>query len=86
MNKTIKTLAWLGSGLVLLSFSVVVINQTAQVVQLAKEVHPGLGTVTLWGLLISYGGLVGVPVEPYANRISSLSTCLRVTSTVFGGL
>jgi len=62
MNKTIKTLALLGSGLVLLSFSVVVINQTAQVVQLAKEVHPGLGAVTLWGLLISYGGLIGVPV------------------------
>jgi hypothetical protein len=62
MNRTIKTLAILGSGLILLSFSVVVVSQTAQVVQLAKEVHPVLGTVTLWGLLISYGGLVGGPV------------------------
>ena len=44
MNKTVKTLATLASGVVLLSFVVVVINQTAGVVQLAKEVHPTLGT------------------------------------------
>ena len=62
MKKTIKTLALLVSGLVLLSFVVVVVNQTAGVVQLAKEVHPALGTATLWGLLIAYGGLIGVPV------------------------
>jgi hypothetical protein len=62
MNKTIKTLALLGSGPIVLSFSVVVVSQTAQVVQLAKEVHPVLGTATLWGLLISYGGLIGIPV------------------------
>ena len=48
--------------MVLLSFVVVVINQTAGVVQLAKEVIPTLGTATLWGLLIAYGGLIGVPV------------------------
>jgi hypothetical protein len=62
MNKTLKTLATLGCGMVLLSFVVVVINQTAGVVQLAKEVSPTLGTTTLWGLLIAYGGLIGVPV------------------------
>ena len=62
MNKSIKTLAMLGSGLVLLSVSVVVVNQTVQVVQLAKEVHPVFGTVTLWGLLLSYAALVGVPI------------------------
>ena len=61
-EKSLKTLALLGSGLILLSFTVVVINQTAGVVQLAKEVHPALGTVTLWGLLIAYGGIIGVPV------------------------
>jgi Domain of unknown function (DUF697) len=52
----------LGSSFILLSFVVVVINQTAGVVQLAKEVHPALGTVTLWGLLIAYAGVAGVPV------------------------
>jgi len=62
MNKTLKTLALLASGMVMLSFVVVVINQTAGVVQLAKEVHPALGRATLWGLLIAYGGLIGIPV------------------------
>jgi len=62
MNKTLKKLAILASGLVVLSFVVVVVNQTAGVVQLAKEVHPTLGTVTLWGLLIAYGGMIGVPI------------------------
>ncbi len=62
MKKTIKTFAMLGSGLLILSCTVVVVNQTAQVVQLAKAVHPLLGTVTLWGLLVAYGGMIGVPV------------------------
>jgi hypothetical protein len=62
MKKSLKTLAAMGSGLMLLGFVVVAINQTAGVVQLAKEVDPVLGTVTLWGLLVAYGGLVGVPV------------------------
>jgi hypothetical protein len=62
MKNTIKTLAMLGSGVVLLSFVVFVINQTAGVVQLAREINPVLGTATLWGLLISYGAMIGVPV------------------------
>jgi len=62
MKKSLKTFALLGSSLILLSFTVVVINQTAGVVQLAREVHPALGTATLWGLLIAYAGMVGVPV------------------------
>ncbi len=62
MNKTVKTLAMLVSGLLVLSFTVVVINQTAGVVQLAREVHPVAGTVTLWGLLFAYTGMIAVPV------------------------
>src|SRR5262249_546325 len=62
MNKTLGKLALLGSGLVVLSFVVVVVNQTAGVVQLARGVHPALGTATLWGLLIAYGGVSGVPI------------------------
>jgi hypothetical protein len=62
MNKTVKTLASLLCGTIVLSFTVVVINQTAGVVQLAKEVHPTAGTVTLWTLLVAYGGLIGVPI------------------------
>jgi hypothetical protein len=62
MKKTIKTLTLLASCLVLLSCVVVVVNQTAGVVHLAKDVHPALGTATLWVLLFAYGGLIGVPV------------------------
>jgi hypothetical protein len=62
MKTTVKTLLLLGSGLVLLSFGVFVINQTAQVVELTKQVHPTLGSVTLYGLLITYTGLIGAPV------------------------
>jgi Domain of unknown function (DUF697) len=62
MKKSLKTFALLGSGLMILSFTLVVINQTAGVVQLAKEIHPGLGTATLWGLLAAYGGIIGVPI------------------------
>ncbi len=58
MKKTIKTLTLLVSGLVLLSCVVVVVNQTAGVVHLARDVHPAFGTVTLWVLLVAYGGLI----------------------------
>src|SRR5207244_2265580 len=51
-----------GSGTFLLTFVVLVVNQTAQVVQLATAVHPTLGTVTLWVLLGTYATLVGAPV------------------------
>jgi uncharacterized membrane protein YcjF (UPF0283 family) len=62
MNKTLRNLAILASGLVVLSFVVVVINQTAGVVQLAREVHPALGTATLWSLLFAYGGMIAAPI------------------------
>jgi hypothetical protein len=67
MKKSLKILAMLASGMVVLSFVVVVINQTAGVVQLAREVNPSLGTATLWCLLLAYGGLIGVPVVMLAR-------------------
>jgi hypothetical protein len=62
MNKTLKNLAILAGGLVVLSFVVVVINQTAGVVHLAREVDPALGTATLWGLLAAYAGMIVAPI------------------------
>jgi hypothetical protein len=62
MNKTIRLIAVFISGFVLLSFGILVVNQTAQVVQLAKSVNPALGTATLWVLLATEAGLVAVPV------------------------
>jgi len=62
MNRTFRVVALFGSGTILLSFIVLVVNQTAQVVQLASTVHPTLGTITLWTLVATYTTLLGVPV------------------------
>ncbi len=62
MKKTLKLLVLLGSSFVLLSFGVIVVNQTAQVVELAGRAHPALGVATFWGLITIYSGLVGVPI------------------------
>jgi hypothetical protein len=62
MNRTVRNVALLASGTILLSFGVLVVNQTAQVVQLASTAHPMLGRVTLWGLVTAYVGLAGIPL------------------------
>ena len=62
MSRTFRVFALFASGTVLLSFAVLVLNQTAQVVQLASVIHPTLGTATLATLLATYAGLVGVPL------------------------
>ncbi|QDV35401.1 DUF697 domain-containing protein [Tautonia plasticadhaerens] len=72
MNRTIKNAAVLVSGFVLLSFGVVVVNQTAGVVSLAGEVHPLLGKATLVGLVGSYAALIGVPVVLFVRLPRSL--------------
>ncbi|HSR50975.1 MAG TPA: DUF697 domain-containing protein, partial [Acidobacteriota bacterium] len=59
--------------LVLVGFVVVVVSQTAQVVDLASRIDPRLGTVVLWGLLAIYAGLVGVPVV----RLLAMPRALR---------
>ncbi|RUL85610.1 DUF697 domain-containing protein [Tautonia sociabilis] len=72
MNRSIKTAAALVGGFVLLSFGVVVVNQTAGVVSLAGEVHPALGKVTLVVLIGSFAAMVGVPVVMYVRLPRSL--------------
>jgi hypothetical protein len=83
MKQTIKTLAILGSGLVLLSFTVVVVNQTAQVVALAREINSALGTVTFWALVLAYAGLIGVPVVLVARMPRPLKPPESETSPEF---
>jgi hypothetical protein len=61
VGRTLKLFIGLGSSFLLLAFSVAVVSQTAQLVLLAREVSPTLGTVTLWGLLTAYGTFLGVP-------------------------
>ena len=62
MNKTVKALAMLASAVVVLSFVVVIINQTAGVVQLPKRSIRPWGRAPSGYFLIAYGGLIGVPV------------------------
>ncbi len=73
MKNTIRTLALLGSGLVFMSFVLFVVNQTAQVVELAGHIHPWAGTATFWGLLGAYGVMIGVPVVMVARMPRALT-------------
>ena len=62
MSTTLHRLALIGGALFVLSFVVVMVNQTAQVVQLARTVHPIFGHVVLWTPLAGYLALVLVPL------------------------
>ena len=62
MTKTIRNLALFGGTIILLSFVVFVVNQTAQVVQLASTFDPAAGKLVLIGLIAVYAVLVAVPV------------------------
>ncbi len=62
MSKTLRNLALFGGGIVLLSFGLFVVNQTAQVVQLASTIDSRAGAAALVGLVTVYGLLVAVPV------------------------
>jgi hypothetical protein len=61
----------IGVGAVL-CVGVVVVNQTAQIVQLASTVHPGLGTATLWTLVGVYAATIGVPLILFIRLPSAL--------------
>jgi hypothetical protein len=62
MSKTLRNLALLGGGIVVVTFGLFVVNQTAQVVQLASTIDSRAGTAVLLGLVTVYGLLVAVPV------------------------
>lgn len=63
MRAELLRLGAAASFFLLVLFLLFVVNQTAQVVQLAGAVHPALGQATLWGLVALYAlalvGLVG---------------------------
>jgi hypothetical protein len=61
MDKNLKRIVFLASIMILLCFIVFVINQTAQIVQLAGNVSPRLGHAVFWALCLIYGLLVLVP-------------------------
>ena len=73
MNRTARKIALLASLLVLLFFVLFVINQTAQVVQLATHVSPIFGTLVFWTLVTLYAVLVLVPVVLFLRLPRSLT-------------
>lgn len=50
------------AALILIVFTVFLINQTAQIVALADRLHPTVGAATFWGLMFLYAFCVFVPI------------------------
>ena len=73
MGKAVRTVVLLVVGGALLSVGILVVNQTAQAVQLASTVHPTLGTGTLWALVAMYSVILGVPLVLYVRLPRSLT-------------
>ena len=70
---TLKKIVLFASVLIILFFILFVINQTAQVVQLAQKVTPSFGNFVFWGLLIIYAVLILVPVFLFLSLPKSLT-------------
>lgn len=61
MKTTVLRMVAAGSVLVIVVFVVVVINQTSQLVALATQLHPWVGSAVLWSLLALYVFCLAVP-------------------------
>ena len=62
MRRAIRRILLLLSLFLVTSLAVLVINQTAQLVDLAARLHPMAGDVAFWSLLAIYGMCLAVPV------------------------
>ncbi len=62
MRKTLLRIATLLSLLLLVSFAVILVNQTAQLVTLADRLHPAVGTAVFWSLIALFGFCLLVPL------------------------
>jgi hypothetical protein len=72
MKRTVVQLAAFVAALAAVSFAVIVINQSAQLVELAGRAHPVAGQVVFWGLLAFYVACVVVPVTLWLRLPRSL--------------
>lgn len=62
MRKTLLQVVTVAVVLATVSFAVIVVNQSAQLVELAGRVHPWAGQVLFWGLLFFYAACFLVPL------------------------
>lgn len=60
------------SAFLIIAFVVVIVRETAAVVALARDVHPLLGQIALWGLLSVYAVCLGVPLVLFLRLPRSL--------------
>lgn len=61
MRRAIRRVLLLLSSFLVVAFVVLVINQTAQLVDLADRIHPLAGDVAFWSLLVLYVVCLAVP-------------------------
>jgi hypothetical protein len=62
MKRSLVKLAVIAAALATVSFAVIVINQSAQLVELAERAHPLAGRALFWALVVFYAGCVLVPL------------------------
>lgn len=72
MNRPVKSFVAVVITLALISFSVVVINQTLQLVEFAERVSPTLGIIVFWGLFAIYTACIAAPIWIYFSLPAAL--------------
>jgi len=72
MKRTVVKFAALGALVVTVSFAVIVINQSAQLIELAERLHPLAGQALLWALVAFYAACVAVPLVMWLRLPRSL--------------
>jgi hypothetical protein len=68
----------LPSAFVLVVFIVIAFNQTIQVIQFARGVHPLLGTAVFWGLVFVYSALLLIPLAMWVWLPKQLQPPARI--------
>lgn len=62
MRTSIHRIVLLLAVFFLVSFAVILVNQTLQLSEFAARFHPTAGDAVFWGLVFCYAGLVGLPI------------------------
>ena len=62
MRKTIIKYAVVAAVFFTVSFAIILVNQMAQLVELAARLHPAAGDFTFWLLVAFYAACVAVPI------------------------
>ncbi|MGD8328362.1 MAG: DUF697 domain-containing protein [Acidobacteriota bacterium] len=73
MRRTLIKLAAIAAALATVSFAVIVVNQSAQLVELASRAHPLAGQVLFWFLVVFYAACVLVPLLLWLRLPRSLA-------------